>query len=160
MENMNSEQKTNFQIADAYWISPNSEIYPVKQLHINFIRDNLELFEINEEIYRNTFIKYKEKFGFEGKARAELMKNAIANGWIRLRNNGNSGWTIEVWELDNTTIESTKKWAIGIVSLIAQGLIFDFNENTKVKIHELKHQENGKPTEDWVRETSLKEVGE
>jgi hypothetical protein len=141
---MNTEQKTNFQIADAYWISPNGEIYPVKMLHINFMRDNLALFEISEEIYRNTFIKYKEKFGFEGKARAELMKNAMKNGWIRLRNKGNSGWTIEVWKLDNNTKESIYKWADNFTESIKNGLILNQSENTPIEIHELEKQDAGK----------------
>lgn len=138
MKNMITKQKTNFTFAEAYWISPTGEIYPVKMLHINFIRDNLELFEINEETYRNTFIKYKEKFGFEGKARAELMKNAISNGWIRIRFKGNSGWTIEVWELDNNTKESINKWAVKLTETIKNGLIINQSENTPIEIHELE----------------------
>ena len=46
-----------------------SIIYTVDKKHINFIRDNLNLFGLKFEEYRDYFLKHHEKIGWEGKGR-------------------------------------------------------------------------------------------
>lgn len=94
----------------AYWISPEGAIFGVPRKHINFIRDNLSLFGMTFDDYKEIYDKHHEKYGFEGKARREIMCKAIKKGWIRLRFKDDYGWTIELWEINESTIENLKKW--------------------------------------------------
>jgi hypothetical protein len=94
----------------AYWISPEGDIFGVPRKHINFIRDNLSLFGITLDDYKEIYDKYQEKYGFEGNARREIMLKAIKQGWIRIRYKVNSGWTVELWEMNDKASENLDKW--------------------------------------------------
>ncbi|GAB1370151.1 hypothetical protein MASR1M45_02090 [Candidatus Kapaibacterium sp.] len=91
----------NNTLYDAYWISPSGQFFGVTK-HIHFISSNLELFGISRNEYEETFKFHNEKFGIEGKARLELMKKALVNGWTRARYYENKGWTIEIFALNDT----------------------------------------------------------
>ena len=68
----------------AFW-AKGDKVYEIDMKHINFIRDNTQLFNTTPEEMRDVYRKYGEKFGLEGKARAEIMHNALQQGWLRVR---------------------------------------------------------------------------
>jgi len=74
---MKIENSIEFEIAEAYWISPQGEIYPVKITHIRFILDNPDMFKTTKIDLLEIYKKYNEKIGWEGKAREEIMTKII-----------------------------------------------------------------------------------
>jgi hypothetical protein len=70
----------------AYWISPQGTIMPMNHYHhIESIIKDPELFGFTKEQIEETYEKYGEKPGVEGKARGEIMTDAMNRGWIRIR---------------------------------------------------------------------------
>jgi hypothetical protein len=79
----------------AYW-SRWGKAYEVDAKHINFVRENPEIFNLTVEEIRDTYRKHGEKFGLEGKAREEIMRNLMNQGWLRIRHYMRPDlWTIE-----------------------------------------------------------------
>lgn len=140
----------------AYWLSPKGKLYPV-DVHINFIRDNLELFGMTEASFKAVYKKTKEPLGWEGKARAEIIINAMKKGWIRIRDYMNKGWSVEVWELDSYAKDSIFTWAAKIKGYINEDK-HTFYNNNDVNIHIIKLEQAGKPMSMWYIETSFKEI--
>ena len=72
---------------EAYWIAPNGEILPLQAMerHIQMICNYPERFGLTEEYTKRIYTKYRESYGTEGFARAEIMKALLEKGWIRIR---------------------------------------------------------------------------
>lgn len=68
----------------AFWIK-DRRIYECESSHIRFLLDNTGLFGFKKEDLVEIFRKHKEKIGFEGKAREEIIRSAVKKGWIRVR---------------------------------------------------------------------------
>lgn len=96
----------------AYWCKGNkiikvgSQEYKIKVsdmseggiTHIHDLVENPEVFGFSKKEIEDTYNKYNEEIGSEGKAREEIISKAMANGWIRMRfNTSRSGqyWTIQ-----------------------------------------------------------------
>ena len=84
-----NREKTSFEEGSgsgtiAFWVK-DDRVFEVESKHIRFILDNPGLFGFRKEELVEIFLKHKEKIGFEGKARAEIIKSAAAEGWIRVR---------------------------------------------------------------------------
>ena len=97
----------------AYWISPEGEIIDIGQTkHIKYMRDNLDKFGFSFEEYRAKHKEFGEKIGQEGKARRELIMQAIQKGWLRIRFYPRPAymWTINANRLDNKTKSNILKW--------------------------------------------------
>jgi len=87
-------------IMNAYWISKEGTVINVPMLHIDLVVNYSEKFGLTKQIIQNTFEKFNEPIGVEGKARHELMYNLIQKGWIRVRfTPKKSLWTIEINKL-------------------------------------------------------------
>lgn len=123
---------------DAYWISPNCDIYEVKTKHINFVGENPELFWITHNEYLNYFKKYSEPIGWEGYARKEMFNIFFENGWIRIRENSQTGWTIELWQLTDKAKENIALWG---ASFGVNGGKFN---STNIKVNCTKGENNEK----------------
>lgn len=66
--------------------------------HIHDLVDNPEVFGLTDEKVKSIYKKYNENVGCEGKARDEIMKMVLANGWVRVRHQtsrGNDYWIIQ-----------------------------------------------------------------
>ena len=144
-------------LGDAYWLSPQGKIFVVDAKHINFIRDNLEMFKLTREDYTGYYDKYHEKYGFEGKAREDILIYALKLGWIRLRDYKNKGWSIEVWELDKFAKNLIFDWAAKVLGLIKEDFKNTYNNN-EVIIHVIKLEKAGKPQSEWLVDTNLREI--
>jgi hypothetical protein len=140
--------------AEAYWISPEGIIHEVGGKHILFISQHKEMFGLSEEDYYSCFDKYEEPYGFEGKAREELMRNALSNGWIRCRYRpDNHYWVIELYELSENTILYLSKWARYISDQ-------EDIHNTMVVINMLKYYDSEIHKKKITIETYLQELKE
>ena len=83
----------------AYWFKNNKliEVGKIKyknelknsaeggKTHIHDLVENPEIFGLTDSEIENTYKKYNEKVGNEGKAREEIIKKVMENGWIRVR---------------------------------------------------------------------------
>ncbi|MCX6152595.1 MAG: hypothetical protein NT007_00385 [Candidatus Kapabacteria bacterium] len=143
-----------FKEADAYWLSPKGVIYPVSMTHINFIRDNLELFKMTLDDYKATYAKFNEKMGWEGKARREIISEVIKNGWIRLRNRDNLGWVCELWELNQQTQNHLQEW---VSYLRNTNFVSDIGLSTEIEIHQLSKLKDGQLTEEATIKMKLED---
>jgi len=70
---------------EAYWITPDGKLIAVKTTHIDEVIITPEIFGLKIEDIKALYEKYAEPLGLEGKAREEIMKNLILQGWIRIR---------------------------------------------------------------------------
>jgi len=86
------------------------------QSHIRYLIRNHSAFQISREIIETTFAKYKERMGFEGRAREELMTVVLSNGWIRVRHHLSpyDHWIIQCDDLSKrkTTIQQWLLWGL------------------------------------------------
>ena len=145
---MNSNQK----MSEAYWLSPEKEIFPVIR-HVDFISANKEKFGLSEQSYINFFKKYNEKISWEGKARRELMIIAFQQGWIRCRYKINKGWTIELWEYNNSAKHNISNWVKKIyknVNTVTYGI--------ETEIHIVSKYLESLPEEEWLIRIDLNEI--
>jgi hypothetical protein len=70
----------------AYWISPEGKIMSLGHgYHIDSILKDPEKFGFTEEKLEEIYAKHGETLGTEGKAREEVMIDAMNRGWIRIR---------------------------------------------------------------------------
>jgi hypothetical protein len=99
-------------ISVAYWINPYGKILPLSGAdHIGHIIQAPDKFGYTNEEIEQTYDKYNERLGQEGKAREELIIGTLERGFIRIRLYPNRHWSINVWELDNKTKKALSVWA-------------------------------------------------
>ena len=97
--------------AEAYWISPDGEIIPVKEKHIHVLCSQHRRFGLTSNDVNTVFQKYKEPLFSEGRARNELMAAVFKKGWIRLRFNCRTYcWTIETCQFTRRIIKNICTW--------------------------------------------------
>lgn len=69
----------------AFWAKGNKIIQVQNDIHIKDICSNPEIFGFTKKQLEEIFNKYNEDWGYEGKAREEIMVIAMKNGWVRIR---------------------------------------------------------------------------
>lgn len=120
---------------NSYWISPSGEIHNVNINNIDFVCQNLEIFEMSLEEYHSYFHKFEVPYGLEGNARSEMFINLLKRGWIRIGENSKTGWTIELWYLTFETYNNLTEWSkLDIIKDSAIGI-------DQVEIHIIKEIE-------------------
>lgn len=98
---------------NAYWISPDSKIYPVPRTHIQFIIENTELFDLEKEYIQEVYDSYNEKIPFEGKARKSILIDQLGKGWIRIRfNPKTNNWHINYSGTLRNVKQDLKNWML------------------------------------------------
>ena len=114
----------------AFWVSPEGRFYDIDkgldERHIYYLVDNPELFGFTRQHIVDTYKKYGEPNPYErdndtrpieGRARQELIIDAVKRGWIRIRNFMKLfEWTVNVYQLDSTTRERLTLWAKAIIT--------------------------------------------
>ena len=103
-----NEKRIN-RIFEAYWISPTGLINGVRITHIQDIINNPEYFSTSTKDIKDYYKINKEKIGFEGKTRSEIMKVLLLKNWIRIRRRDNF-YTIQTGELDETRRKYLKEF--------------------------------------------------
>lgn len=64
--------------------------------HIRYILDHPDRFDFSREELLDCYKEHGEPIGFEGKARAEIMRRALRGGWIRVRERPATGWIVQI----------------------------------------------------------------
>jgi hypothetical protein len=96
---------------NAFWISPQGEIFEVKQTHINYIFDNPEKFGLELDYIKSVYDNHNEKYRFEGKARNEIIYDILQKEWVRLRYRfKNNIWTINYSGILDIKIDVIQNW--------------------------------------------------
>ncbi len=103
--------------AEGYWFKAGMlfDISPKK--HIHYICQYPSAFGLTQDEITSTYGSYNEKPPFEGKARAELIKKATKNGWIRIRHYLKPDyWSIQFsdHEKQEVDIHSLIQYLIGV----------------------------------------------
>ena len=99
-----------------YWLSPAGELLDVTySSHIRAIIDNPCTFGLSQTAVTEAYRKHAEPLGLEGKARRELITQALQAGFIRLRhypeNSPGNGWSVTCYTLDDAARSSLATWA-------------------------------------------------
>jgi hypothetical protein len=98
------------------FISPEGVLYLV-DLHINAILRDPGLFGFTSDYVEAIFRKHEERLWTEGEARAELIEEAVQRGWIRIRDYGNAGITVNVQTVDTRARQLLAQWAQAVTLL-------------------------------------------
>ncbi len=70
---------------EGYWVSEKEMLEAAVKTHIRLIIDEPGKYGLTEEYIRKLYSKYKERYGTEGRARRDIIKEATRSGWIRVR---------------------------------------------------------------------------
>lgn len=109
---MTSDKKIENISDGAFFISPTGELTGVgNNKHINIITSNPEKFGLTIEKTRNTYNRYGERMGTEGRAREEIILDLIEKGWIHIRKRPNRYWIINVYKMTKKYRELLSDWA-------------------------------------------------
>jgi len=105
----------SFELAEAYWIKPSGKMLPTRMTHIDMILRDPELFGFTFEYIKKIHDDFGERLGQEGKARAQLIRELISKGWMRIRHYPRQGrWTINL----NKLTRKTKDFIQGFSELV------------------------------------------
>jgi len=105
-------------ITTAFFISPRGEILQASN-HIQMIIRNPQKFGLTIEYIKSVYDKYNEKLGTEGRAREEIIKTLVNNGWIRVRRYPNRFWSINVGRWSKKVKDLLWDWANKILKGIS-----------------------------------------
>ena len=101
----------------ASWISPFGKIVEVPRRHITNILDNPEQYGYTKNELTDTYKKFNEPIGHEGKAREEIMTNLINKGWIRIRWNPKQfTWIVQVSDITKKVKDYMQSWSKEMLS--------------------------------------------
>ncbi len=103
-------------ISAAFFISPGGKAIFVTGKHISDVLQHPAKFGVSRNEMEALHIKYNEKLGLEGKAREEILVGLIRKGWIRIRRYPNTGWSINISELNEPNRAHLLKWAVQILT--------------------------------------------
>lgn len=96
----------------AYWINPTGKILNVGGTkHIDQIIKAPEKFGFTFKDIEELHEKYGERIGMEGKAREELIKEAMRKDFIRIRLYPNVQWSVNLWRLTSNAEKALMIWA-------------------------------------------------
>lgn len=133
---------------NAYWITPQAKVIEVKKLHIDEIIKKPEVFGETKKSLQDTFDKYSENYGIEGKARNDILIRIIKRGYIRIRQRRND-WSIQLFQMNRKTSDILWQWARLIYKEVkdkyADISIHTLKDNKMIKSSFNKISEN----EDW-----------
>lgn len=103
-----------------YWVSEETSVR-VESTHVQALIEAPERFGLTESFIRETYESYGEHVGTEGLARDRLLREAAANGWIRVRKHVTPVNYISVQTDDiDTRISTIKSF---LESLLTSGVI-------------------------------------
>jgi hypothetical protein len=80
-----------------FWYKSDREVYDVEGIHIQFVIEHSDIFNISQEKIESVYQAFDEPFGTEGKARIKILAHLFGEGWVRVRFNGSlRKWFLEV----------------------------------------------------------------
>ena len=105
-------QAINFEVAEAYWISPTGMIRPVTASHIDDIVNCPANFGLTEDYILEIYTKHNEPLRTEKHARDEIVDGLFKKGWVRIRYYcGVDFYSVELGALTKKNKEYLFEWA-------------------------------------------------
>lgn len=99
-------------VGNAFWINPYGEILDIGGAkHINSIIQSPEKFGFSKEEIQQMHQTHNEPVGIEGKAREEMIKDAMQRGFIHIRLYPNKFWAVNAWRFHKKAKQALSKWA-------------------------------------------------
>ncbi len=99
-----------------FFISPEGEITMLKTTHIRTVTKNPELFGLSRNCIESIYIKHREKTAIEGKARDEILRRVLGNGWVRVRRHQNRNWSVQTGTVTDEKKRFIHQWAREILA--------------------------------------------
>lgn len=100
----------------AFWITPSGKVLDCgAKTNIAYVCDAPRKFGIKEQEVQSAYDKYGEPYGFEGKAREEVLRKVIANGFIRIRKYKNL-YSVNVQTYNRRVGKLLSNWAYEMIS--------------------------------------------
>jgi hypothetical protein len=107
----------DFELADAYWISPDGMVRSVISTHIEDVIKSPTDFGLTYEYVKDRYDEYGEKFPVEELARGIIIDKIILNGWIRIRYERRQNlYNVEVFILNEKIREYLCQWAFAVMA--------------------------------------------
>ncbi|MFW6046366.1 MAG: hypothetical protein ACOCP4_00985 [Candidatus Woesearchaeota archaeon] len=106
----------------AFWINPKGQIIGGLKSHIAMVFEKPEKFGLTKEYIDDKYKKYGEQRGVEGKAREEILKELLKEGFIRIRKYRNDDWVININKIGKKNKERITKWAEKITQKGVDGI--------------------------------------
>jgi len=100
----------------AYWVDPNNRFSEITDNHIISIITNPEAFGTSKKVIEDTYLKFNERVGAEGKARRELIDAAIEQGWIRIRLYPKTHCSITIAEVNVRVLHTATEFITMLIS--------------------------------------------
>ena len=128
-----------FEPGDAYWINPGGKIRPVGITHIEDVINHPAAFGLTDKIVRDTYKKYGEKLRIEAKARNEIIRWLLSEGWTRIRYvRSGDYYSIDVGKLTKKVKEYLFEWASKTIELLPEyrysnTVIMDFSTGNDIR---------------------------
>jgi len=98
-------------MSTAYWINTSGQILEIPaSKHIAAVVQQPEKFGLTKEYIQQKFAEYGEPVGIEGKAREEIIRKLVEDGFVRVRLYRNY-WSITINKLDTRTKNILGSWA-------------------------------------------------
>lgn len=93
-----------------------TEIIEIRGSHVAYLLEHPENFNMDREWMLEQYREFGEPIGFEGKARAEILIQAMSDGWVRIRESFSKEggrWTFEfyTWASRRDTVRHFVRWA-------------------------------------------------
>jgi len=117
----------------------NDSIIEINNTHIDYVFNHPELFDVKKSWLEQIYDRYGDPYGFEGKARTEILAYLLTKGWIRVRETiGRDGrWTVEfdTFMERKESIETFLRWAISesIAGQYEELVLYGFNDGYKLQ---------------------------
>lgn len=100
---------------EAYWITPTGQILDCgSKKHIDFVCQMPRKFGLTEQEIQSIYDKHGEPYGFEGKAREEVIIKVLQQGFTRIRKYKDR-WSINVRDWNRKTAKILSNWAYEIL---------------------------------------------
>ena len=93
-----------------WWLSPTGDIATVATTHVAAIIDDPDLFGFTKDQVLDAYDRHDEQLYSEGRAREELILDAVRRGWIRIRRY-RQYYSVTTRQLDEDTTDRLREWA-------------------------------------------------
>jgi hypothetical protein len=126
-------KKPTSDIGNAFWINPYGKILDIGHgKHITSMTQAPEKFGLTLDEIKDAHAKHNEPMGIEGKAREDLIKDAMQRGFIHIRLYPNKFWAVNLWQMNPKAKKALSVWAEEAMKHPSAG------KNMQVRIYSLK----------------------
>ncbi len=99
----------------AYFISLEGHVRRVRSSHIVAMVEDPDAFGTTWAKIQAVYAERGEAVGVEGEARAIILKELLAKGWVRIREHVNRQWSVEFDRATPKVKSFARRWARGVL---------------------------------------------